>query len=340
MKNALHVRRFPVSSRRWLCAYLALCAGLSAAMTPQAQAQASDYPNRTVRIINPFLPGAANDILARLLATKLGERWGRSVIVENKVGAAGVIGLNFVAKSAADGYTFVVAANTLSMMIPALHPNLPFDVRKDFAPVIYIADVPTVVTVNAGTPFKTVQDLVSYAKANPGKLTFGSSGTGSSLHMIGEYFNSLVGIELLHVPYKGAPESLNATISGEVDLSFGAASSVAPQVRSGKVKVLLASGSKPVSVLPDVPVAASVGMPEFDVPLWYGIFAPAGTPAAAIQRFYRDAAEILNEPETREQLVRMGFNVVAGSPEQLGELVTSDLARWTRLVRDRGITAK
>ena len=313
---------------------LSLALALSA---PAALAQ-GDFPNRPVRIVNPFPPGAANDILARIIANKLTERWKQPVLVENRTGAAGNIGMDHVAKSAPDGYTYVIGANTMAM-VPWLHQNLGFDMRRDFAPVVYIADVPGVVTVTPSFPAANLRDLVAYAKANPGKVSYASSGPGSPQHIAAEFFNALTGIQTLHVPYKGAAPSWAAVMSGEVNLTFGAVSSALPLIRAGKLKALAAGSTKRLTLLPELPTAAEAGVPGYDFGFWYGIFAPARTPKEAVTRFQDDTLRILQEPEIREKLIPQGFELVGAPAPVLGELLERDLERWGKVIRAAKISS-
>ncbi len=308
-----------------------------ALMAPAALAQ-GDYPNRPVRIVNPFPPGAANDILARIIANKLTERWKQPVLVENRTGAAGNIGMDHVAKSAPDGYTFVIGANTMAM-VPWLNSNLSFDMRRDFAPVVYIADVPGVVTVTPSFPAGTLRELIAYAKANPGKVTYASSGPGSPQHIAAEFFNALTGIQTVHVPYKGAAPSWAAVMSGEVILTFGAFSSAQPLIRSGRLKALAAGSTKRITLLPELPTAAEAGVPGYEFGFWYGIFAPARTPKEIVARFQDEALRILKEPEIREKLVPQGFELVGAPAEALGELLERDLERWGKVIRAAKISS-
>ena len=313
---------------------LSLALALSA---PAALAQ-GDFPNRPVRIVNPFPPGAANDILARIIANKLTERWKQPVLVENRTGAAGNIGMDHVAKSAPDGYTYVIGANTMAM-VAWLHQNLGFDMRRDFAPVVYIADVPGVVTVTPSFPAANLRDLVAYAKANPGKVSYASSGPGSPQHIAAEFFNALTGIQTLHVPYKGAAPSWAAVMSGEVNLTFGAVSSALPLIRAGKLKALAAGSTKRLTLLPELPTAAEAGVPGYDFGFWYGIFAPARTQKEAVTRFQDDTLRILQEPEIREKLIPQGFELVGAPAPVLGELLERDLERWGKVIRAAKISS-
>lgn len=309
------------------------------ALTIAGSSMAQGYPNKPVRIINPFPPAAANDVLARMIANKLTERWKQPVLVENKTGAAGNIGMDYVAKSAPDGYTFVIGANTMAM-VPWLYAKLPFDMRNDFTPVVYLADVPGVVTVTPSFPANSLKELISHAKANPGKVSYASSGAGSPQHVAAEFFNALVGIQTLHVPYKGAAPSWAAVMSGEVNLTFGAVSSALPLIRSGKLKPLASGSTKRLALLPELPTAGEAGVQGFEFGFWYGMFAPAGTPKAVITRFYEDTIQILKEPEIRNRLLPQGFELVGGSPESLDALLKRDLERWGKVIKDARISAE
>jgi tripartite-type tricarboxylate transporter receptor subunit TctC len=314
--------------------FMVVCAVLGATLPSYAQ----EYPTKPVRIINPFPPGAANDVLARLLASKLTERWKQSVIVENKTGAAGNIGMDYVAKSVPDGYTLVIGANTMAM-VPWLFHKLSFDVLKDFVPVIHIADVPGIITVTPSLPAATLSELIRYAKANPGKLSYASAGSGSPQHIFAEYLNALAGIQTLHVPYKGAAPSYAAVISGEVNLTFGAISSSLPLVKSGKLKALASGSQRRLTLMPDLPTAGEAGVPGLEFGFWYGIFAPANTPKFIVTRLYEESARIFQEPDMRERLIPQGFEIIAGSPESLDMRLRGDLERWGKVIKGAGIRA-
>lgn len=310
----------------------------SAVLAIAVPSHAQDYPAKAVRIINPFPPGAANDVLARILASKLTERWKQPVLVENKTGASGNIGMDYVAKSAPDGYTMVIGANTMAM-VPWLFSKLSFDVQKDFVPVIHIADVPGILVVTPSLPAANLADLVSHGKANPGKLTYASSGPGSPQHIFAEYLNSLAGIQTLHVPYKGAAPAYQAVIGGDVNITFGAISSALPLVKAGKLRALAAGSERRLTLMPDLPTATEAGVPGLQFGFWYGIFAPANTPKAIVTRFYEDSARIFNEPEMRERLTPQGFEIVAGSPESLEARLSADLDRWGKVIKAANIRA-
>jgi tripartite-type tricarboxylate transporter receptor subunit TctC len=300
---------------------------------------AQSYPNRPVRIINPFPPGAATDDLARIIAQGLTERWKQPVLVENKPGAAGNIGMDYVAKSAPDGYTFVINGNTMAM-VPWLYPNLPFDMRKDFAPVVYIAEMPGVITVTPSFPADSLEALVRYAKANPGKVTYASAGSGTPQHVAAEHFNAVAGIQTLQIPYKGAAATWAAVMSGEVNMTFGAVSSGLPLIQSGRLKALAVGSTKRLALLPNVPTADEAGVPGYEFAFWYAIFAPAGTPKAIINRFYEDTVQILKEPETRNRMLARGIELVGGSPEGLDAALKRDLEHWGKVIKEARITVQ
>ncbi|MGE0802702.1 MAG: Bug family tripartite tricarboxylate transporter substrate binding protein [Lautropia sp.] len=315
---------------------IAAATAVTALVLGAGSALAQSYPSKPVRIINPFPPGAANDVIARALAAKLSERWKQAVIVDNKTGASGNIGMEYVARAPADGYTFVIGANTMAM-VPWLFPKLGFDMLKDFAPVLYVGDVGGVVVVRPDFPAASLRELIEYARAHPGKVSYASSGSGSPQHIVAEYFNALAKVETLHVPYKGAAQSWVALMSGEVDMTFGAVSSAAPLIQAGKLKALAVGSKTRSDSLPGVPSSVEAGLPGLEFGFWYGIFAPAHTPQPIIDRFYQDASEILAGAELKANLAQQHFDIVNGSPRQLGELLERDYRRWGKVINDAGI---
>lgn len=321
----------PITRRR------ALIAAASAAALAPLPLRAQDYPSRAVRIVNPFPPAAATDILARLVANKLTERWKQAVVVENKVGAAGNIGMDYVAKAAPDGYTLVINGNTMAML-PWLYPNLSFDVRKDFVPVVCIADLAGVITVTPSFPANSLKELVSYCKANPGKVSYASAGSGTPQHIAAELFNSMAGVQTMHIPYKGAAAGWTAVASGEVNINFGAISSGLPLIRAGKLKALATGSARRLALLPDLPTAAEAGLPGYEFGFWYALYAPARTPKEIVMRWNQDTLQILKEPEVLERLLPLGFELVGGTPESLGALLDKDLEYWGKVIKTARIT--
>lgn len=301
-------------------------------------ANAQDYPSRAVHFIVPYTPGTGADILARLLGPRLVERWKVAVVTENKVGATGNIGTEFVAKSPADGHTLLFTATSFGTN-PAITRNLPFDPVKSFAPVVLAATSSVAVIVNPQVPAKTLREFIDLAKREPGKLHYSSPGNGGPQHLAMELLKLETGIDLVHVPYKGAGGALSDLIGGHVQAMISALQTAAPHVQSGKLRMLAVMSAERSSAFPDVPTAKEQGFPELEVETWYGVFAPAGTPRAVVQKINADINALLTEPALRELLGKQGMTAAGGTPERFGELVKQELARWTRVVAQAGIKA-
>jgi tripartite-type tricarboxylate transporter receptor subunit TctC len=333
------MRRFLISTT-WICAFagaVLLACGASA-QSPSKSAPLP-YPNRPVQIIVPFTPGTGMDILARLVGQKLSERWGQPVIVDNRPGASGNIGTDMVVKAAPDGYTLLITANTLVMTV-SLYRNVPYDPIKDLAPVEKMAVGTMAITLNPAVPAHTLKEFVAYAKANPGKLAYGSPGVGTPQHLATELLKSEAGIDLLHIPYKGSAGAITGLLSGDVAMMSNALHAVLPQVKAGKLNAIAVGGPKRSRVAPDIPTFAESGYPDFDVDFWYGLLAPAATPKEIITKLNQDIAQVLNAPEMREALSAQGLEPVTGTPEQFAELIRTDLARWARVIKTAGITGE
>ena len=311
--------------------------------TAQAQAagkgSAANYPSRPVTIIVPFTPGTGMDILARTVGPKLGERLGVPVVIDNRPGASGNIGAAAVAKAAPDGYTLLLSGNPLVMNV-SLNKDLPFDPIKDLAPVEEMARGTLAITINPSIPATTVKEFVAYAKANPGKLAYGSPGVGTPQHLATEWFKSTTGIDMLHVPYKGSAGAITGLLAGEIAFMFNAVHAVLPQAKAGKLRILAVAGAKRSPVEPDIPTVAESGYPEFDVDLWYGLLVPAGTPKEIIARLNSEITQILSAPDMRATLAGQGLDAVTSTPEQFGALMKADLARWAQVVKTAGIRAE
>jgi tripartite-type tricarboxylate transporter receptor subunit TctC len=333
------MRCFPRSMKRMLAlAGVGLLACGALAQSP-SKSGLQAYPNRPVQIIVPFTPGTGMDILARTVGQKLSERWGQPVVVDNRPGASGNIGTDMVVKAAPDGYTLLVTANTLVMTV-SLYRNVPYDPIRDLAPVEKMALGTMAVTLNPAVPAHSLKEFVAYAKANPGKLAYGSPGVGTPQHLATELFKSTTGIDLLHVPYKGSAGAITGLLSGDVAVMFNALHAVLPQVKAGKINAIAVGGPKRSRVAPDIPTVSESGYPDFDVDFWYGMLAPAATPKEIIAKLNQDIAQILNTPEMRETLSSQGLEPVTSTPEQFAALVQSDLARWANVVKSAGLTAE
>ena len=296
-----------------------------------------NFPNKPIRIIVPFAPGGSTDIFARLVAERLSAGLGQPVLVENRAGASGNIGADAVARAPADGYTLLMATTGVMAINNALFKDMAYDAAKDFEPVIFIASITNVLAVPADLPAKNVAELVALAKKDPGKLTFASSGAGSSTHLSAELFKSMAGIDVVHVPFKGSGQALIDVVAGRVSMIFDNMPSALPHIKGGKLRALGVTGSKRSGALPEVPTIAEAGVAGYESLSWSGFAAPAGTPREVVQRLNRETALILLAPEMRQKLAEQGADAVGGSPESFAEHARREREKWARLVRERGI---
>jgi tripartite-type tricarboxylate transporter receptor subunit TctC len=309
------------------------CCALGAAWTVAAQTAA--YPSRVVRFITPFPPGGSLDPLTRMSAQKLSETWGQPTIVENRPGGNSIIGTQAVAKAPADGYTILVAG-TPHVINPSLFPT-PYDAIKDFAPIATIARSRQILVVNPSLPVKTLRELIALAKARPGELNYGSSGTGNTNHLAGELLSSLAGIRMQHIPYKGAGPAIVDLLTGQLQLSFHVPISVIGHIKSARLRPIAISGETRAAALPQVPTMTQAGLPAFEMSGWTGLFAPAGAPKPIIDKISADMAKVLAMPDIVERLVSQGLEPFISTPEQFAALLQSDMAKFAKLIRERGI---
>jgi len=308
-----------------------------AALAVAAPAHAQGYPAKPVRMIVAYPPGGGTDIVGRVVAQKLGELLGQSVVVENRGGASGNIGTELAAHAAPDGYTILmgnVAPNAINV---SLFKNLPFDPVADFAPVSLVASTPNILVVHPSTQAKTVKEVIALAKAKPGTLNFASAGVGSSSHLAGELFRILAGAEIVHVPYKGAGPAMVDVLSGRIQLYFATMPAAMPHVKSGKLAPVAVTSAKRSQALPGLPTIAESGVTGYEASTWYGLLAPAHTPNAAIARLHGDIVKLLAVPEFRERLAAQGFEPVGSSPEEFSSYIKSEIAKWGKVIRDAGI---
>ena len=321
-------------TRRHLVGLAAASALAPAVSTRIARAQ--PWPNRIVKLVAPFPPGGGTDVVARILSNRLSEVWGQQVIVENKPGAGGNFGAEQVARAEPDGYTLLIAA--LPMAVNRfLFKSLAYDSITDFAPVIMICQFPNLLVVPNSSPVKTVQELIAHGKANSGKLTFASSGVGTSPHLSGELFKRMAGFEMTHVPYRGVAPALSDVIPGRVDMMFNTAAGVLQQVRAGQVRGLAVSTVKRSPTAPEFPTVAESGLPGFDVTSWYAFFVPVKTPADIVRKINADTAAILAEPAIKARLEQVGVEVVASTPQQLGARLKAETDQWGPIIQGAGI---
>jgi len=316
-----------------LRAVLCLCA---AAMS--FAAVAADYPTRPVRVIVGLTAGSGVDVMARVVGQKLAEATGQPFIVENRPGAGSNIATRFAAAAAPDGYTVFVA--TVANAINAtLYQKLQFDVLRDFSPVILAGTAPNVLIVNPSVPAKTVNELIELAKAQPGKLTMGSSGTGTSPQMTGELFRRRAEIDIVHVPYKGGPEATTALLGGQIDCLFAITSTALPHIEAGRLRALAVTSRERTALLPQVPTVSESGLPGFEAVTWFGFTVPTGTPRDIVDRLNTEIGKALAMPELKKQLALQGIDVGGGTPEQFGVYMRDEFAKWGRLVKESGMTA-
>ena len=317
-------------------AALACVAAAVAALLPAGPAQAQAYPTRAVKMVVPFPPGGSLDIAGRLIAQKLTDAWGQPVVVENKPGAGGNIGADFVAKSPPDGYTILMGALSTHAVNPSLYKSMPYDAAKDFAPITLIAITPNVLVVNAASPVTSAKEFIAYAKANPGKLSFGSGSNGSAGHLAGELFKVETGTDAVHIPFKGGAPATQALLAGDTQFMFDNLANAMAQVKAGKLRALAVTTASRSPLAPDLPTMAEAGLPGFDISTWYGFFAPAGTPPAVVAKWSADVAKVLNAPDVRAKFVADGAEPTPNSPEQFAQFIAREQAKYARIVKASG----
>ncbi|MBP0618709.1 Bug family tripartite tricarboxylate transporter substrate binding protein [Cupriavidus consociatus] len=325
----------PAPGRRaWLVRGLAgmLAAGsLAVPFTAGAEA----WPARPIQLLIPYPPGGSADLLARPVAAKLQEKLGQPVVLDYRPGAGGTIATQALARAKPDGYTLimVLAAHAINA---SLYPKLPYDTRKDFAPVSLVANLPMILAGSSSLRANNVQELIAEARANPGKLTFASAGNGNTGHLAGELFDSVAGIKMTHVPYKGSAQVVTAMLSGEVQLTFDSISTTLPHVKSGKLRALAVTGSQRAAVAPDVPTLAEAGVPGISITGWYAVLAPAGTPQPVVDRLSTEIATVLRQPDLKATLATNGYEPVGSTPAALRTHIDAEINRWSKVVKDSG----
>lgn len=313
---------------------IAAGAGALAGQLPNA-AIAQSYPARPIRFIMPYSPGGSSEILARPIVHEMTKSMGQSVFIDFKPGGGSTIGADIVAKSQPDGYTIVMMLSAHAINA-TLMPKLPYDPVKDFAPVTLAATLPLVVVVPAQSKIRSMGELIATAKAQPGKLSFASAGLGNTSHLSVEYFKSLQGLDIVHVPYKGSGPAIIGLLGGEVDFMFDSLSSSLPQIKGGKFRALAVASAKRSRVLPDVPTISESGVPGFDVSVWYSVLAAAGTPAPIVQRLNTEIIKAMNQPEAKEKIEAAGYDIVGSTPERLDAFIRSEIQRWGKVVKESG----
>ena len=325
--------------RSGLSVLFALVPSFVTAQAVSAAGTGATYPSRPVRLIVPVPPGGAADFIARTIAPKLSVSLGQPVVVENRAGASGTIASDFVAKSPADGYTILQNSITTHGIGPHLSAKLPYDPMRDLVPVTMLARLPLIMAVNAGTPWRSVQELIAEAKRQPGKIAFASSGKGGAPHLSGELFRIVTGVDLLHVPYKGSGPAVTDLVGGQVQIMFDGAPSLIAHIQSGKLRVLASASAERNPLTPDAPTFREIGLPGVEVALWYGTMVPAGTPASVIERLVRDIDAAVRAPDVIERFRSQATEAMGGSTAQAAEFIRAEFDRWGEVVRKARISA-
>jgi tripartite-type tricarboxylate transporter receptor subunit TctC len=325
-------------TRRRLIAASAGAVLAPAVLTHSASAQAP-WPQRPVRLVVPFPPGGGTDNVGRILNARLSEVWGQQVIIENRGGAGSNIGNEVVARAAPDGYTMLFAAFPLAVN-KFIYGTLAYDPVADLAPVTLIGSFPNILVVPNSSPVKSVSDLIAHVKANRGDITYGSSGIGTSPHLNGELFSRIIGVEMTHVPYRGAGPATVDLIGGRLTFMFNTSGALMPHVQSGRLRALAVSSAKRFSAVPELPTVAESGVAGFDVSSWYALFVPARTPDAIVQKMNADAVAVMREPQVRQRIEGLGLEVVASTPDEMAAFLKTEMAKWEPVIKAAGITAQ
>jgi len=311
---------------------LAIAASLVWATTP---AWAQTYPAKVVRVVVPYAAGGPTDIVARLVSQGMSDAWKQPVIVENKAGAGGMIGTEYVAKASADGYTLLISGSGPVVVNQSLYKKMPYDTVKDFAPITELVSAPTILVVPSSLGVNSLRELIALAKAKPGQLNYASAGNGTPPHLAGELLKSMAGVDIVHVPYS-AQQASNAVLSGQVAMLFETPTA-SNAARAGKVKALAVSTAKRFAGAPELPTMAEAGLPGFEVTAWYGLLAPTGTPGEIVKRVYAETQTILALPEVKKRMLTLGFEPVGNSPEQFAGFIHSEIAKWSKVIRESGV---
>jgi tripartite-type tricarboxylate transporter receptor subunit TctC len=313
----------------------AMAAALCVAASPAALADS--FPTKPIRLIVPFPAGGATDLFARTLSQKMGEKLGTTLVVDNKPGAGGAIGSDFAAKAVPDGYTLLLATTSTHSIGPAIYSKLPYDTVRDFTPIVHVGDAPSIMLVPNNSPAKTVQEWIDYARKNPGKLNYGSSGNGTIVQLTAELFQSQAGISMLHIPYKGTALAIPDLISGKIDVLFDALPTGMPHVRDGRLRALGVTSLKRSPLAPDLAPIADT-LPGFESNTWFGLYGPKGVPADLVTRINTAANQSLSDPEVRDRLAKLGISPTNSTPAQFASMVAEDAAKWKKIIVDRKIT--
>ncbi|HXZ54917.1 MAG TPA: tripartite tricarboxylate transporter substrate binding protein [Burkholderiales bacterium] len=315
-------------------------AALAASLSAGVLAQAGDFPGKPVRFIVGFTPGGPSDIIARALGQKLSEAWAQQVVIENRPGAGGNVAAEFVAKSAPDGYTWLLGNNSILATNQSLYRTLAYDPVRDFAPVGLVAIQPNILVVNPAVPAATVTELIALAKANPGRLNYASSGSGAAAHLAGELFKTMVGVDIVHVPYKGAQQALTDVVAGRAQLMFATSASAIPFIKAGRLRALAVTTSHRSATVPDLPTLSEAGVPGFEAITWHGVVVPRATPAQLVERLNADIVRALGARDLRERLESLGAELAPGSPRDFADYIAGEIPKWAKVVKDSGARAE
>ena len=325
------------AARSALLAFSALCASLALAPVALAQTPAPSYPTKPIRIVVPYPAGGGIDVMSRVIGERLSQRLGQPVLVDNRAGAGTIVAAEAVARAAPDGYTLMVTTDATVSVNQHLYAKLPYDPVKDFTPITQMVLLNQLLLANPGVTANNLKELIAYAKANPGKLSYASYGSGSQPHLAMEMFKSQAGVDILHVPYKGIPQAVPAALAGDVQLTFSGAASTQALIKAGKLKALAIGGKTRLALLPDVPTFAESGFPDVPANAWFGLFAPAGTPRDVVMKLHAEVTRILKDPDfAQKEILAKGYEVVASTPEEFVAFLVTDSARNARAVKISG----
>jgi len=319
---------------------MACALALTVLAAPAPAASPGDYPNRSIRLVVPFVAGGSTDIVARLVAQKLTEAWDKQVVVDNRAGGNGAIGMEIVARATPDGHTLVLGYVANLGTGPALNPKLPYDAIKDFAPISHIVTAPSIAVIHPGVPAKNLQDVIALARVKPGAIAWGTAAVGSIGHLSGELLNRLAGVQMTHVPYKGGGQAVIDVLAGQIPMVIIGMTAATPHVRSGRLRAVATTGAKRSFAFPDVPTVAEQGFPGFAADAWYGLLTTAGTSRPIVDKLYGEVVRIMKLPESKERMANVGFEIVASTPAEFAQLIREEIPKWTKVVREAGIRAE
>src|SRR2546421_2593673 len=301
---------------------------------------AQNFPEKPIRFVIGFTPGGPSDLLARSLGQKLGERWNQQVVVENRPGAGGNVAAEAVAKSPPDGYTWLLGNNSILATNQSLYKHLGYDPVRDFAPVALVAIQPNILVVNPAVPVSSVTELIALAKAKPGELNYASSGSGAAAHLAGELFKAMTGVEMVHVPYKGAQPALTDVIAGQAQLMFATSASVIPYIKAGRLRALAVTTARRSATVPELPTLSESGVPGFEAITWHGVVVPAATPGPLVERLNADIVRVLRMRDLRERLESLGAELATGTPQDFADYIAREIPKWAKVVKDSGARAE